>query len=100
MRDDSFEWDDAKRDDNIRKHRIDFADLPALFDGPFLLRSSIRGAEHRLTAIGLLDGREVTVVFATRGAKRRIISARRARKDEREAFQDALHRLQSRPVRD
>lgn len=100
MSKDNFEWDDAKRADNIKKHRIDFNDVPSLFDGPFLLRSSVRRGEHRLAAIGLLNGREVTVVFTTRSTKRRIISARRARNDEREALKDAFHRLQSKPQPD
>src|SRR5215471_1723835 len=97
MSKDNFEWDAAKREDNLKKHRIDFHDVPALFDGPFLLRSSMRRGEHRFMAIGFLDGREVTVVFTTRSAKRRIISARRARNNERKALQDAFHRLQSKP---
>src|ERR1700730_14127803 len=97
MSKDNFEWDDAKREDNLKKHRIDFHDVPALFDGPFLLRSSIRRGEHRLLAIGFINGREATVVFTTKSAKRRIISARRARNDEREALQDAFHRRQSKP---
>jgi uncharacterized DUF497 family protein len=100
MSKDNFEWDDAKREENIKKHRIDFGDVPAMFDGPFLLRSSTRGGEHRLLAIGLIGGRETTVVFTTRNDKRRIISARRARIYEREALQDALHRLQSTPQPD
>jgi hypothetical protein len=100
MSNDNFEWDNAKRQDNLTRHRIDFNDVPAMFDGPFLLRSSLHRGEHRLLAIGFINGREVTVVFTTRGAKRRIISARRARIYEREALQDAFHRLQSKPQPD
>jgi uncharacterized DUF497 family protein len=79
----------------IKKNGIDFSDVPALFDGPLLLRSTMHQRERRLLATGLLDGREVTVVFTARNVRRRIISARRARNDEREAFNDALHRLRS-----
>jgi uncharacterized DUF497 family protein len=95
MGNESFEWDEAKREDNINKHRIDFNDVHAVFDGPFILRSSIRGGEQRMLAIGLLQDREVTVVFTIRNGRRRIISARRARRDERQAFEDALHRIRS-----
>jgi uncharacterized DUF497 family protein len=28
-----FEWDEDKRQANIRKHGIDFVDVPAVFDG-------------------------------------------------------------------
>jgi uncharacterized DUF497 family protein len=28
-----FEWDEDKRLANLRKHRVDFVDVPAIFDG-------------------------------------------------------------------
>lgn len=28
-----YEWDEAKRLANLRKHGIDFADIPIVFDG-------------------------------------------------------------------
>jgi hypothetical protein len=31
-----FEWDEAKRLANLRKHAIDFADLPTVFAGDML----------------------------------------------------------------
>jgi len=31
-----FEWDEAKRAENIAKHRIDFADVSEMFDLPML----------------------------------------------------------------
>ena len=32
-----FEWDEAKNLENIRKHQIDFAYVPAMFDGEMLI---------------------------------------------------------------
>jgi uncharacterized DUF497 family protein len=32
-----FDWDEAKNSENIRKHEIDFADVPAIFDGEMLI---------------------------------------------------------------
>lgn len=32
-----FEWDEAKNLENIRKHRIDFVDVPEMFDNPMLI---------------------------------------------------------------
>jgi uncharacterized DUF497 family protein len=32
-----FEWDEAKNLENIRKHQIDFADVPAMFDCEMLI---------------------------------------------------------------
>jgi uncharacterized DUF497 family protein len=33
-----FEWDENKRQANIEKHGIDFADLEAIFSGPIIER--------------------------------------------------------------
>ena len=90
-----FDWDDNKYELNLKDHRIDFRDAPEIFQRPYLLRPSSRQGEHRLLAIGFLRDREVTAVFTMREGKRRIISIRRARIDERQALQDATHRLRS-----
>ena len=37
-----FEWDESKRRDNLRKHGVDFIDVPELFDGPMLARLDTR----------------------------------------------------------
>lgn len=31
-----FEWDEAKNSENIRKHEIDFANIPPMFASPML----------------------------------------------------------------
>ncbi|MFZ0719619.1 MAG: BrnT family toxin, partial [Xanthobacteraceae bacterium] len=57
-----FDWDSVKREINLKEHRIDFRDAPQIFNGPHLIWSSSREGEHRLLAIGFLEGREVTAV--------------------------------------
>ena len=32
-----FEWDENKNEANIRKHGIDFNDIPKIFDGPMII---------------------------------------------------------------
>jgi Ribonuclease toxin, BrnT, of type II toxin-antitoxin system len=32
-----FEWDETKNLENIRKHRIDFTDVPGMFDNSMLI---------------------------------------------------------------
>ncbi|MEH2250868.1 BrnT family toxin [Nostoc sp.] len=32
-----FEWDEAKNLENLRKHEIDFADVPNMFESPMLI---------------------------------------------------------------
>jgi uncharacterized protein len=81
-----FEWDEEKAASNRRKHGIDFDEAVEIFYGSSLLRRSDRNAEERWLAIGETEGRVVTVVFTWRGDTLRIISARRARKNEKRAY--------------
>lgn len=53
-----FEWVDAKRRANIAKHRIDFLDVRALFDGrPIFTITTRRNDEDRSVSTGNIDGR-------------------------------------------
>lgn len=85
----SFEWDPQKNLLNLAKHAIDFDDSIGVFDGPILLRRSDRNDEERWIAIGTLADRLITVVFTRRAEVIRIISARRARKNEERAYRNA-----------
>lgn len=54
-----FEWDENKRRENIRKHGIDFHDVPMVFDGPMLVRLDTRtdyGEEDRWIGNGFFAG--------------------------------------------
>ena len=86
-----FEWDPAKNEKNIAKHGIDFEDAVGIFEGPVLDRPDERRdyGEPRFIAFGILDDREIAVVYTIRATHRRIISARRASKDERKEYRDA-----------
>ena len=79
-----FEWDEDKRQTNIRNHGIDFFDVPPLFDGYTVTVEDTRisyGGTRYIT-IGLLKGRALAVTHTERGEKIRIISARKATKYE------------------
>jgi uncharacterized protein len=82
------EWDEAKRRSNFHKHRIDFVDAARIFDGPFVETEDLRRdyGEKRYQAFGELDGRVIQVIYTWRSDRRRIITARRARRDERTAY--------------
>lgn len=86
-----FEWDEAKRQRNPAKHRIDFLDVRQLFEGRALvtLRSPYPDEGRYLTS-GIIHGRFVTVVWRRRDGAIRLISARRARDAETRRYQ-ALH---------
>ena len=82
----AVEWSEAKAACNRRKHGIDFDEAIEIFYGTSLLRRSDRNDEERWLAIGESEGRIVTVVFTWRGDALRIISARRARRNEKRAY--------------
>jgi uncharacterized protein len=92
-----FEWDESKRQSNLAKHHIDFQDALRIFDGPIFEKPGRSHGEDRVLAIGVLEDIEIVVVYAVRGKRRRIISARRAHRDERQDYADHLtHALQRR----
>ena len=82
------EWDEAKRQANILKHGIDFVDAIAIFAGEFIENEDLRRdyGEPRFRAFGEIEGRLLHVVSTWRNDRRRIISARRARRNERRAY--------------
>lgn len=83
-----FEWDEAKADANLAKHGIDFVDAMLAFEGPMLVQTSPRSGEPRKVGLGICHGLIVAIVFVERGGRVRLISARRARTYEREAWHD------------
>ena len=88
-----FEWDEAKNLENIGKHKIDFADVPQMFDSPMLVELDERFdySEDRWIGIGFLGNGVAVVVWTERqGNLIRIISARRANRYERQRFEQYL----------
>jgi uncharacterized DUF497 family protein len=81
-----FEWDESKRQANLAKHLVDFQDATQVFVGPVFEKVQRRHGEDRMLAIGLMDDVEIVVVYVMRGKRRRIISARRAHRDERQEY--------------
>lgn len=85
-----FEWHEEKAKANLERHAIDFRDAVAIFEHPVLQTRSDRSGEQRLKAIGALQDHLIVVVYTLRSGRRRLISARRAGKDEREAYRQAF----------
>ncbi len=85
----AFEWDETKRQFNIEKHGIDFLDAPEVLNDPgqYTYRSNHPEHEVRYVTVGKMRGRIVAIVFTPRGPNLRIISARRARKIERDRYE-------------
>ena len=63
-----FEWDERKRQSNLEKHGVDFADLKSLFAGKTVtvLDDRFEYAEHRFITLGLLKGIVLTVSHGDR----------------------------------
>ena len=82
-----FEFDEAKSRANEEKHGIDFHEAQELWLDPDLMRRSARpGVEPRVLFVGEIDGRSWAAVVTYRGSALRIISVRRARPKEVDAY--------------
>lgn len=83
-----FEWDNTKRESNIKKHNIDFVDAARLLLGNTYISQSTKSGndKERMIAIGELDGRIYTIVYTLRNGIYRIISSRRASNAEKKKF--------------
>ena len=88
-----FEWDADKDRANRAKHGMSFEEVLPIFDGTTLTKVDDRrdyGEIRRITT-GMLSQNIVLVVAHTdRGRKIRLISARKANRQERQAFYDYL----------
>lgn len=78
-----FEYDPDKSATNRDKHGIDFDEALALWDDPYLIEAPANVTnEPRFLAVGMIGARHWTAVYTYRGDRVRIISVRRARKQE------------------
>ena len=84
----NFVWDERKRLSNIEKHGIDFQNAIEVFSDPDALsfKSKAEHEEDRYLIIGRCNGRVITVIFTWRGDTIRVISARIARREERQRY--------------
>ena len=77
-------WDETKRQTNLKKHGLDFADAEQIFAGPLVLIEDNRQdyGEQCMVGIGLLDCLVVLIVHVETDETIRIISMRKADTDE------------------
>lgn len=86
-------WDEAKRRENLRKHRIDLAELEPVFDAPMITVEDNRESygELRLQSLGMWRGRIVFLVWTPRGDDTaHLISCRHADRTQVEDYFRAL----------
>jgi uncharacterized DUF497 family protein len=87
-----FEWDEAKRRTNFQKHGLDFRDAEQVLQGPVVtvLDSRQEYGEERYISLGTLADVVVVVVHTARSEKTRIISIRKAKLRERQAYEEKI----------
>ncbi len=85
-----YTWDEQKNHRNRKLHGIAFEDALRIFEGPTVETPDDRFnyGEDRVYAIGLVNGLEITVIYADRkeNNERRIISAWRSEPLERRSY--------------
>ena len=85
-----FRYDPTKAAANVGKHGVSFPDAEGVFNDPLALTIEDPDArdERRYVAIGLGNlGDLLVVVYAERAEEYRLISARRATRKERKAYE-------------
>jgi len=88
-----IEWDGKKTISNTKKHGIDFADaVSVLEDERAITNSEDVAEEQRFMTIGMDSFHRIcVVVYTRRGARIRLISARKATKNEIKQYKGELN---------
>jgi uncharacterized DUF497 family protein len=83
-----FFWHEPKRQANLKKHEMDFADAERVFAGPTFTFEDDREdyVEQRWVTLGLLGTKVVVIVHTETAEEIRAISIREADKDEQLLF--------------
>ncbi len=84
----NFTWHEIKRLANIKKHRLDFADVCKVFDGATATDEDRRdyAGEQRFNTVGLLETVVVVISHTESDDEIHIISMRKAERHEIHTF--------------
>lgn len=89
-----FEWDDVKARANVRKHKIGFAEAMSCFYDPqqvaFYDPDHSKAEERELLVGHSNKGRLLIVIYTIRTDTIRIISARRATRQEAKIYAQGI----------
>jgi hypothetical protein len=84
-----FEWDEIKAAENVRHHGVSFAQAALAFRDLFAVEwIDLREAygEERIILLGMTGNLLLTVVYTERAGRIRMISARRATRNEEDLY--------------
>ena len=84
-----YEWDETKRRSNLEKHRIDLSVANDFDWDTAIEQPTMRHGELRYIATGYIGDRLHTVIWTERDNRRRIISLRRASRQEERDYAQA-----------
>ena len=84
----NFTWNETKRQTNLKKHGLDFADAEIVFSGGVFTFEDDRFAygEQRFISLGLLRGVVVVMAHTESADTVRVISMRQAEKHEQKLY--------------
>ena len=82
----TYEWDEAKRQINLEKHRVDFEEVRTFRWETAKIRAQMRFGERRYGAYGYIGDRLHYLVYTIRGNTVRVISLRKTNRTEENRY--------------
>ncbi len=86
-----FEYDEEKSLSNLKKHGIDFMKAQEIWKDRFIEFAARSEFENRYAIIGPVEQKVYVCIFTIRDDKIRIISCRRARKNEEMLYEKNIN---------
>ena len=88
----NFTWNETKRQSNLKKHGLDFADAELVFAGmTATFEDNGRDyGEERFKTLGLLGFVTIVINHTETEGEIRVISMRKASSRERKAYEEAI----------
>lgn len=87
-----FQWNEDKRQANIKKHGVDLLYAALIFESDTLTREDDRQdyGEVRFASLGLIDDVPYVVIHTERGNSTRLISAWKGGRKEYERYKESF----------
>ena len=88
-----YEWDEPKRQSNLRKHGLDFMDADLVFEAPIKVTVDVSHADDdRYADLAEVNGCVLMLVYSLRNQTVRCISLRVASRRERKLYNETKDR--------
>jgi uncharacterized protein len=87
-----YDWDEAKRLDNLEKHGYDFRDVRRIYEHPSVITQELKHpGEKRYKDLAEWSGKVLALIYTMREGKIRVISLRPAHRKERREYYGRKH---------